>query len=159
MGKPITAIAKEELTKEKVKRQKLDRLVDEISNHSDGLKQTMELLQELHESGIMEIVVALIQAKEKVAKIAIDQMVRPPVTNIINNGMAAAGGLSEMEPATTEKLVKSLSIGIKKAEVGLTSGEKVGVFDLLKVLKDPDINRTLVFGLNLLKGMGEGLKE
>jgi uncharacterized protein YjgD (DUF1641 family) len=159
MGKPITTIEKEELTQEQLKVEKLDRLVDDISMHSDGLKQTIELLQELHESGIMEIVVSLLRAKEKVAKIAIDQMVRPPVTNIINNGMAAAGALSEMEPTTTEKLVKSLSIGIKKAEVGLTNGEKVGVFDLLKVLKDPDINRTLVFGLNLLKGMGEGLKD
>lgn len=159
MGKPITTIAKEELTQEQVKMRKLDRLVNDISMHSDGLKQTMELLQELHESGIMEIVVSLLRAKEKVAKIAIDQMVRPPVTNIINNAMAAVGALSEMEPDTTEKLVKSLFNGIKKAEVGLKSGEKVGVFDLLKVLKDPDINRSLVFGLNLLKGMGEGLKE
>jgi uncharacterized protein YjgD (DUF1641 family) len=159
MGKPITTIAKEELTQEQIKMKKLDRLVDDISKHSDGLKQTMELLQELQESGIMEIVVSLIRAKEKVAKIAIDQMVRPPVTNMINNAMAAAGALSEMEPDTTKKLVNSLSNGIMKAETGLKSGEKVGVFDLLKVLKDPDINRSLVFGLNLLKGMGEGLKD
>jgi uncharacterized protein YjgD (DUF1641 family) len=159
MGKPITTIAKEELKQEQIKMQKLDRLVDDISKHSDGLKQTMELLQELQESGIMEIVVSLIRAKEKVAKIAIDQMVRPPVTNMINNVMAAAGALSEMETDTTKKLVKSLSYGIMKAETGLKSGEKVGVFDLLKVLKDPDINRSLVFGLNLLKGMGEGLKD
>jgi uncharacterized protein YjgD (DUF1641 family) len=159
MGKPITTIEKEELTQEQLKVEKLDRLVDDISMHSDGLKQTIELLQELHESGIMEIVVSLLRAKEKVAKIAIDQMVRPPVTNTINNAMAAAGALSEMEPDTTKKLVKSLSMGIVRAEEGIKNGEKVGILDLLKVLKDPDINRTLVFGLNLLKGMGEGLKD
>jgi uncharacterized protein YjgD (DUF1641 family) len=159
MGKPITTIEKEELTQEQLKAEKLDRLVDDISIHSDGLKQTIELLQELHESGIMEIVVSLLRAKEKVAKIAIDQMVRPPVTNTINNAMAAAGALSEMEPDTTKKLVKSLSMGIVRAEEGIKNGEKVGILDLLKVLKDPDINRSLSFGLNLLKGMGEGLKD
>jgi uncharacterized protein YjgD (DUF1641 family) len=159
MGKPITAIAKERYTKEQLKMQKLDRLVDDVSNHSDGLKQTMKLLQELHDSGIMEAVVSLLQAKEKVAKIALDQVVRPPVTNMINNAMAAAGALSEMEPDTTKRLVKSLSMGLVRAEAGIKSGEKVGMLDLLKVLKDPDINRTLSFGLNLLKGMGEGLKD
>src|SRR5438874_139171 len=122
MGKPITTIAKEELTQKQIKLQKLDRLVDDMSMHSEGLKQTMELLQELHESGIMEIVVSLLRAKEKVAKIAIDQMVRPPVTNMVNNAMAAAGALSEMEPDTTKKLVKSLSNGLMKAEAGLKSG-------------------------------------
>lgn len=85
MGKPITNIAKEESTQEQMKIQKIDRLVEDLSKNADGLKKSMELLQELHESGVLEIALSLLKAKEKVAKIAIDQMVRPPVTNVINN--------------------------------------------------------------------------
>ena len=29
----------------------------------------------------------------------------------------------------------------------------------MKVLKDPDINRAIGFGLHFLKGMGKGLQE
>ncbi len=29
----------------------------------------------------------------------------------------------------------------------------------MKVLKDPDINRAIGFGLHFLKGMGKGLKD
>jgi uncharacterized protein YjgD (DUF1641 family) len=159
MGKPITTIANKESTQEHVKIQKLDRLVEDLSKHADGLQKSMELLHELHENGVLEIALSLLKAKEKVAKIAIDQMVRPPVTNMINNAMAAAGAISELEPETTKKLLKSFSNGMAKAEKAIINNEKVGVFDLVKTLRDPDINRILVFGLNLLKGMGEGLKE
>lgn len=158
MGKPISTIAMDEKSNEQIKQESVDGLVHFAAENSAGLKQTIELIQELHESGILEILVSLVQAKEKVAKIAIDQMVRPPVTNMINNGMAAAGALSEVDPEFTKKLVTGLTSGMKKAEDGLKSGQKAGVIDLLKAMKDPDINRTILFGINLLKGIGEGLK-
>lgn len=154
MAKPITAFAKKEIEENTI-----EQLAEHAAQNLDGLKQTIKLLQELHESGILEAVVSLVQAKEKVAKIAVGQMVRPPVTNMINNAMAAAGALTELDPAFTKKLVDGLSNGMKKAEDGLKNGDKAGVFDLVKALKDPDINRTILFGLNLLKGIGEGLKE
>lgn len=159
MGKPITLIAKEESTQEQLKSQTLDRLVDDLSNHSDGLRQGMELLQELHDSGILDIAVALLQAKEKVAKIALDQVGRQPVTNMINHVVAAASAISETEPDTTKKIVKCLSNGMAQAEASLEMDNKVRPFQLLKMLRDPDINRSIIFGLNLLKGIGEGLKD
>lgn len=159
VGTPITNIANFDMTEEELRQEKLDKLVDYISNHSDGLNEGMKLIQELHKGGILEVIISLLQAKEKVAKIAVDQMVRPPVTNMINNAMAAAGALTELNPDFTEKLVKGLANGVKKAEEGLTNGEKVGLVQLLKVMKDPDINRTMTFGIHLLKGIGEGLKD
>ncbi|XJZ27979.1 DUF1641 domain-containing protein [Bacillota bacterium Lsc_1132] len=154
MAKPITSFAKNE-----IKSETIEHLAEHAVKNSEGLKQAIELLQELHESGILDAMVSLVQAKEKVAKIAVGQMTRTPVTNIINNAMAAAGALTEMDPAFTQKLIGGLSNGMKKAEEGLKKGEKAGVMDLLKALKDPDINRTVLFGINLLKGIGEGLKE
>lgn len=154
MAKPITVVAKND-----TKSESIEQLTEHAKKNSDGLKQAIDLVQELHESGILEAVVSFVQAKEKVAKIAVGQLNRPPVTTIINNAMAAAGALTEVDPALTKKLIGGLSNGLQKAEEGLKKGEKAGVMDLLKALKDPDINRTVLFGLNLLKGMGEGLKE
>ncbi len=154
MAKPITTVAKKE-----IETSPTEQLTEHAVKNSDGLKQAIDLLQELHEGGILEAAVSLVQAKEKVAKIAVGQLNRQPVTNIINNAMAATGALTEVDPALTKKLIASLSNGIIRAEEGLEKGEKAGVMDLLKALKDPDINRTISFGLNFLKGIGEGLKE
>jgi uncharacterized protein YjgD (DUF1641 family) len=59
----------------------------------------------------------------------------------------------------TKKLMGGLTAGLKKADEALQSGAKIGIFDLMKVLSDPDINRAMAFGINLLKGVGEGLKD
>lgn len=159
MAKPIRDIKKVELSEENKQTQSLESLLSEVAQNKDSLLETLHLLQELHSSGILEALNSLVQAKEDVAKIAVGQMTREPVTNIINNAMAAGGALTKLNPEMTQKLMGSLTTGLEKAEQGLYSDKKIGVFDLMKALKDPDLNRAIGFGLNLLKGVGKGLKE
>ncbi|USG63375.1 DUF1641 domain-containing protein [Brevibacillus ruminantium] len=159
MAKPTTKIAQPVLTEEEKRTKALDEVLGDTAASADGIRETLRLLQELHESGILSAVLSLVQAKEEVAKIAVGQLLRPSLTNSINNAMAAAEGLSEIEPEMTKKLVGSLAEGLKQAEEGLRQDQKIGVFDLFKALQDPDINRAIGFSLNLLKGMGQGLKK
>ncbi|MDR4947163.1 DUF1641 domain-containing protein [Neobacillus cucumis] len=159
MAKPIKVIQKTELTEEQKKKQSLENLLSGVAENKESLLETLMLLQELHESGITEALGSLLKTKEKAAKIAVGQLTRKPVTNMINNAMAAGGILTELDPETTSKLAKSLTSGLQRAEQGLKEDYKIGLFDLMKAIKDPDINRALGFGFNLLKGMGEGLKE
>jgi uncharacterized protein YjgD (DUF1641 family) len=159
MAKPIQLIKKIEISEEQKKSQSLESLLSEVAQNKESLFDTLHLLQELHNSGILETVNSLVQAKEEVAKIAVGQMTRKPITNLLNNAMAAGGALTALDPEMTKKLMGSVAKGLEKAEQGLGSNSKVGILDLLKVLNDPDINRAIGFGLNLLKGIGEGLKE
>jgi hypothetical protein len=48
------------LTQEEYKQEKLEHLVNNISNHSDGLTQGTNLKNELHESGILEMIISSI---------------------------------------------------------------------------------------------------
>jgi len=159
MAKPIQMVKKVEYTEEQKKAQSLESLLSEVADNKDSLVDTLQLLQELHDSGILEAAVSLVKTKEKVAKIAVGQMTREPVTNLINNAMAAGGALTTIDPEMTKKLMDSVVNGLEKAGQGLHTNSKVGILDLLKVLNDPDINRALGFGINLLKGIGEGLKK
>ena len=159
MAKPIKLIKRVEFTEEQKKSQSLESLISEVAQNKDSLLDTLQLVQELHNSGILAAVGSLVKAKEEVAKIAVGQMTREPVSNIINNAMAAGGALTALEPEMTKKLMGSVAKGLEKAEQGLQANSKVGILDLLKVLNDSDINRAIGFGLNLLKGIGEGLKE
>jgi uncharacterized protein YjgD (DUF1641 family) len=159
MAKPTTKIVQPVLIEEEKRAKALEQVLSDTALNADGIRETIKLLQELHQSGILGAVVSLVEAKEEVAKIAVGQLVRPPVTKAINNAMAVAESLTELEPEMTKKLAGSLAKGLKKAEEGLRQDEKVGIFDLIKALQDPDINRAVSFGMNLLKGMGQGLKE
>ena len=53
----------------------------------------------------------------------------------------------------------SVAKGLEKAEQGLQTDSTTSVLDIMKALKDPDMNRAITFGLNLLKGVGEELKR
>jgi uncharacterized protein YjgD (DUF1641 family) len=159
MGAPITAIKRHEPTGEEVKEQKLDDLKTLMAEQDESLKNIMSIVSELNDNGILEAVNSMFLAKEKIAAIALGQVTREPVTNLINNLMGAAGALTSLDPDTTKKLVNGLASGIAEGNQHLIANKRVGVFDLLKTLNDPDINRAVGFGLQFLKGLGKGLKE
>ena len=158
MAKPITTINKQQLTEEQLKEQKLENLKQLLSENEETVNQVFTIMAELNDIGALEAATKLIEAKEEVAHIALGQLTRKPVTNIINNLMGVAGVLSEMNPETTTKLVESLNTGLDEANKAVESNEKVSVFKMVKLLKDPDTNRALNFGIHFLKGLGKGLK-
>lgn len=53
MAKPITKIEEPVFTEKEKQSQELDNVLQDISRNSDGIKETIKLLQELHDSGIL----------------------------------------------------------------------------------------------------------
>ncbi|MCZ6941470.1 DUF1641 domain-containing protein [Bacillus mycoides] len=159
MAAPIKVIQKQELTEEEQKQQKLEALKELLTNNEEALNQMFNIVGELNDMGMLEAANSMLKAKEPIAKIVLGQVTREPVTNLINNMMGAAGALTELDPELTKKLVGSVLTGMDEGNQHLQSNKKVGILDLMKVLKDPDINRAIGFGLHFLKGMGKGLKE
>jgi uncharacterized protein YjgD (DUF1641 family) len=159
MAVPIKAIQKHELTEEEQQQQKLEDLKALLANNEEALSQIFNIVGELNDIGMLEVANSMLKAKEPIAKIVLGQVTREPVTNLINNMMGVAGALTELDPELTKKLVSSVLIGMDEGNKNLQSNKKIGILDLMKVLKDPDINRAIGFGLHFLKGMGKGLKN
>ena len=159
MAVPITGIKKQQLTEEQLKEQKLDNLKELLSENEEAVNQVFSIMAELNDIGALEAAMKLLEAKEEVAHIALGQLTRKPVTNIINNIMGVAGALTELNPETTTKLIEGLNTGVDEASKALESNEKVSAFKLMKMINDPDVNRALNFGVHFLKGLGKGLKE
>ncbi|OEC01980.1 hypothetical protein GY31_11460 [Lysinibacillus sphaericus] len=159
MAEPITSIKKQQVTDEQLKEQKLDNLKQLLSEQEEAVQQVLHIIAELNDIGALEAAMKLLEAKEEVAHVALGQLTRKPVTNIINNLMGVAGALTELNPETTTKLIEGLNSGVEEANKALESDDKVSAFKLVKMLNDPDVNRALNFGVHFLKGLGKGLKE
>ncbi|MCY9667328.1 DUF1641 domain-containing protein [Paenibacillus alginolyticus] len=159
MAAPITAIQKQEWTDEEQQQQKLNDLKILLTANEQAINKILDIIGELNDIGVLEAANAMLQAKEKIAKIALGQVTREPITNMINNLMGAAGALTNLDPELTTKLVGSLTLGLDEGSKHLQSNKKIGTFDLLKVLNDPDINRAIGFGIHFMKGLGKGLKD
>ncbi|MEQ6354628.1 DUF1641 domain-containing protein [Lysinibacillus sp. M3] len=158
MAAPITTIKKAQVTEEQLKEEKLENLKQLLSENEEMVNQVFTIMAELNDIGALEAATKLLEAKEEVTHIALGQLTRKPVTNIINNLMGVAGALTELNPETTTKLIEGLNSGLDEANKAVESDEKVSAFKLFKMLNDPDVNRAVNFGAHFLKGLGKGLK-
>lgn len=159
MAAPITNVKKQQVTQEQIAEQKLNDLKDLLTDNDQALQQIFSIVSDLKDIGALDAVNKMLAAKEEIAHIALGQISREPVTNIINQLLAVAGLLSAMDPEMTKKLMGGLNTGLEDANNAIASDEKVTIFSLMKVIKDPDVNRALNFGIHFLKGLGKGLKE
>lgn len=157
MASPITQIKKKEWTAEEIRQQKLYELETLIAEQNEALNKLLAITGDLDDAGVLDAVLAMVKAKEGIAEVVMGQATREPVTNLINNMLSAAGALTAIDPESTGKLASSVVNGLKEAEAQNKNGKKIGIFQMLKAVRDPDINRTIKFGLNFLKGMGKGL--
>ncbi|MEM1504927.1 DUF1641 domain-containing protein [Domibacillus sp. 8LH] len=157
MASPIRTLKKREWSEEEKKQQSLHKLTDSLTENEEALQKTIAVVCELHDSGILEAAESMLKAKENIAEVALGQVSRKEVTSLINNVMAAAGILTAIDPEQTKKLLAGVASGLEEAKEN--NDQKVRLFDLIKALKDPDVNRAMNFGLHFLKGLGKGIKE
>ncbi|ANU10927.1 hypothetical protein BBH88_11725 [Planococcus antarcticus DSM 14505] len=159
MASPITQIKRKEWTTEEIRQQKLYELETLIAEQDQALNKLLAITGDLDDAGVLDAILAMVKAKEGIAEVVMGQATRVPVTNLINNMMGAAAALTAIDPASTEKLASSMVKGLNEAESQNHNGKKLGVFQMVRAFRDPDVNRAIKFGLNFLKGMGKGLDK
>lgn len=158
MAAPITTIHKQDQTREALQQAKLAELQSLLAEQEQAINKILEITGELDNAGILDAVQAMVKAKDKIAGIAVQQASKEPVTNIIQHLLNASTGLTEIDPDMTAKLVKSVKSGLNEAELYNGNNDSISVFDLMKALNDPAINRAVKYGLDFLKGMGKSLE-
>lgn len=159
MAEPITNIHRKQLTEEEEVQLKWDNLKQRFSNNEASLNKVLDIIEELNEAGMLEALEAMLLAKEDITKITLDQVSREPVTNLLNVIIGATSSLMKIDPENTNKLINSALKGLESGNEFVEEEQKVKLFDLMRMLNDPDINRAIGFGIHFLKGMGEQLSE
>lgn len=157
MAKPITSIHKYEPTIEELQQEKLHELQALLAEQEAAMNKILKITGELNNAGVLDAVQAAVKAKDDIASIAVDQLSGESASNIIKNVLNASGIFASIDPEISEKLADSMKSGLHEAQFANEDSRQIGLFDLMKSLKDPDINRAVNFGLHFLKGMGKSL--
>lgn len=160
MAKPITAIQKQTITEEEKREKTIEELKTSLTEKEEAVTELLSIMEELHNSGILEALNAMLKSREDILKIVIGQANRKPVTTVINHVIGIAQLLANLDPQLTAKLLESTASGVTEAYKNAKETEKkIGIFDLLKSLNDPDINRAIRFILSTLKEIGKRLND
>ncbi|MBV8673562.1 MAG: DUF1641 domain-containing protein [Acidobacteriaceae bacterium] len=152
MAKPIELIPKK-ATAEGV-REELKRRVDAAPlEHAEAVLDAYELLQQLHESGTLDVLRGLLGAGDQVVRHAVGLAIKPESVSLLRNVLVLSSLLSGIN---TEKLEAALS-GVPAALAQQTAGEPPSLLSIFRRLSSVESRRALNAAATLLQSVGKGL--
>jgi uncharacterized protein YjgD (DUF1641 family) len=159
MAKPIKQIEKKQATPEEIQTQAVNDLLVTLTESRESLTKTLEIVQELQNAGILDMIKGFLKTREKLSVLAVEQLNQPSMHRIIKNGFGAVEFIGELDPDKLKTIMNAVNAGLEKSDKELKSQEQIGMWGMVKALRDPHINASLVMLLNFLQGMGSELDK
>lgn len=159
MAEPISKINRKELSEEEKRKKDLEEIEHALLENKEAILQSMTLMKNMQDRGVIEMASALFGQGDKVMHTLIETLDKPESTNAIKNGLLLMGTIGLINVRQLEPLLIRLDSGIAKVAEAEDSEDKTSIFDLLKALRDPEINRSITLLMSFLKGMGENTSK
>lgn len=155
MANATTNIMRAEEDEAQLARTQIEQATTE---NAEGIVEALGLLQDLEERGLLPIVRALIAQGDDVLKIILAVIQREEYTGGLKNLISVMQFFTSIPPDAMTKLFDGVRGGVEEASHAPLD-QKVGVYDALKAMRDPDVSRSISFVLTFLKGMGRAIGE
>jgi len=129
------------------------RLENAPKEHVEALLDVCDILQGLHERGILELAKGALGSSEKVLQILVNTANTPEVIRGIRNAMILAKIADAIDPQLLESLGRAVPEGL--AEAG--KANPPGLFSVLRKLFSHDTRRVLIATASILESLGKSL--
>ncbi|MCP8617273.1 DUF1641 domain-containing protein [Salirhabdus salicampi] len=159
MAKAIKQIERTEKTVHEEREQDLNAILKQIADNREAIQETLTIIEELHNSGVLPIIRGFLRTRDKVGAIMMEEINQPGMHNVIKNSMSMATLLSSIDSEKLNQLLNGLTQGIDKATESTEDDGKVGMWGLLKSMRDPNVKASMNTMVHFLEGMGEGLNN
>jgi uncharacterized protein YjgD (DUF1641 family) len=159
MAKAIKQIDKKESNPIEEQVQAIQQLIEMTAESRDALLSFLEILQELHSAGLLDIVQGLLKTRHKVGVLAMGQLNQPEMHRMIKNGINTIQFLGELDPDQLQTMLNGVNKGLEKSTMNVKKGEQISLWGLAKSMRDPDIKMSMSTMMGFLEGMGKGIKN
>ncbi|WDL95883.1 DUF1641 domain-containing protein [Alicyclobacillus sp. ALC3] len=154
MARATMEIAKPEVTPEEARAHVLARIEEALAKHEGGFVQWLELMDELHEKGLLDIVTALLRRGDRVLEIVVRVAEEPGGLALIKNAIALVQGMGQLDTQALGDLFGKVNAGLR----GMTASDRpevTGAWSVMQAMRDPDVSRGLSLAFGFLKGLGQ----
>lgn len=155
MAKPSTSIHREQFTEAEMVSQSLQELSVALTEHSSAIVSLLNLVEELEKSGVLSTLTAVLKAKNEVLTVILEQLTKPGAVNAIENLLSVIQTLQKVNGTHVQSVLQALAQGLEAGHAHLEEKPEVGVFDLVRALRDPAVSRSMSLVLGGLRGFGE----
>jgi uncharacterized protein YjgD (DUF1641 family) len=152
MAKPIELMPK--INTAQGAREETKRRLDAAPlNHADAVLDAYELLQQLHDSGTLDVLRGLLGAGDEVVRHAVGIAIKPESVSVMRNLLVLSNVLGGINP---DKLEAALG-GIPAALAEQQAENPPSLFAILRRFSSVESRRALNAAANVLESVGRGL--
>ena len=129
------------------------RLENAPKEHAEALLDVCDILQGLHDRGILELAKGALGSSEKVLQILVNTANTPEVIRGIRNSMILAKIADSIDPQLLEGLERAVPEGLAEAR----KPDPPGLISMLRKLLSHDTRRVLIATASILESLGKTL--
>lgn len=154
MADPISNVKQMEISKEKIQQDNLEEVIEAVSDNKEAILKGIDFLSTLNDNGMLEMSHALVKHKEDALENVMNELNKPQYAKVLENIMQLVFLAGELRVDELNDFANRLNNGMVAAG-NPESNDKTSYLDVMKALKDPEINRSITMLLAFLKGMGK----
>jgi uncharacterized protein YjgD (DUF1641 family) len=135
--------------------QAIGDIVKALSENRDALLTALGIVKNLQDMGVLTALHALIEQRNEVGAIAVQQMNQPAMHNVMKNGINVFKFLGSVKPEQLQAIFQGLSQGFERSSEMTQKGGTPSLWKLGTSIRDPDVKASLSTMIEFLHGMGE----
>jgi len=132
------------------------RLQQAPVDHAEAVLAGFEVLQGLHDQGVLEVLRGVLGGGDKILEIVVEATKTPEAVGGIRNLLIMTKILGSIEPELLEKLAQALPDALVGAAKAATA-EPPGFWGSLKIFRSKSLRRGLAVANSLLEAWGKNL--
>jgi uncharacterized protein YjgD (DUF1641 family) len=149
MARPIPL----DLPKRDPREEVISRLEEAPAEHAEALLAGFEVLQALHDRGVLEILRGVLDGGGKILEIVVEAGKTPEGIRAVRNLVIMTKMLGSIDPELLKKLAEAIPDAIE-GEAKAEETEPPGWWETLRILRSKNLRRGLAVANNVLEALG-----
>jgi uncharacterized protein YjgD (DUF1641 family) len=130
-----------------------EALVPDLEASSEAIRQLLELIRALDERGILRFSTDLLREEDRVIEVLSERFRPEDLRRAVANLEVLVRVFRDIDPAALGGIARALPSALTEARRA-ESDPAMGLFEMVSVLRDPDVNRGVRMVLGFLRGVG-----
>ncbi|CAC5488662.1 Uncharacterized conserved protein [Staphylococcus aureus] len=141
-----------EKSEEQIKLESLNEVTEAIAANKDSILKAIKLIKTLDDAKLLDALNGAVRGRQVIINKFAVELNKDIYTGLLSNMASMVFLLGELNVSDLSGFLNKVNKGLHVANQA-SPNAKTSVRSLLGVLKDDDMNRSLTYMLNMLKGM------
>ncbi|MCF6410247.1 DUF1641 domain-containing protein [Pseudalkalibacillus salsuginis] len=142
-------------SKDEAREKGIEEIEQALAERKDAILELIDLVDRLHESDLLPFISALVNHRDQARSAFFREINRPHNAKFARNVVDFIGFLGTIEFEKMQPFMEKINRGILEADIEEEKDDMISMLQLIKSLKDPEVNRSIRSILAFLRGMGK----